>query len=703
MELFWKESPFIRLLLPFTGGILIYLHFKPEYNVSGYLLVIALVLLIITSRSGTLSFRKQWIYGILLSISLIITGYQLTRSKTASNLQDHFMYKKPANYLLARIMEPVTETAKMYKAHVQIEALLDSSEMINCTGEALWYFSKDSSGASLRYGDLILTNQSLIEISEPANPGEFHYKKYLGHKGIYHQSFVRDHWKKIETAVGFDFMQRIYEIRMHFLTSLKTYIPDHHQLGVASALVLGYKGFLDNQISKIYSNTGAIHVLAVSGLHVGIIFLLLNNLLAFLERVPKTKYLKTGIMLVSIWLFAILTGSSPSVLRAATMFSFIIIGQLLNRHTNIYNTLAASAFFILCYDPYLIVNLGFQLSYIAVFGIVLLQDRFYHLIHFNNLVMDKIWAISTVSIAAQIATFPLTILYFHQFPNYFLLSNLIVIPAAAIILYMGILLLAVAPFTQIAAFVGYVLNKVILFTNTSLGFIEGLPFSLTRGISITSLECLGIYAAMIFAGSFLLNHSLHYLKIAIAITIILLLHNIYDGYRFATQRSLTIYAISKSTAIDFMDGNVAYFLADSIMMENNRKSEYHLSNNRILRGIDAVYPFIIENRLIRSNDTTRGFFLHHRFVQFYDKRILILTDLPKYTPPTVPLKVDYLVICQNPRLKIRELIYLFDFEIIIFDSSNSFWNVDRWIEECKANNIKYHSTGRSGAFIVNMD
>ena len=208
------------------------------------------------------------------------------------------------------------------------------------------------------------------------------------------------------------------------------------QLKVASALLLGYRENLDKELVKSYASAGAMHVLAVSGLHVGILYLLLTRIFSFLKKVKKVKngkFILTILIVSFLWFYAIMTGLSASVMRATTMFSFIVIGnELLNRKTSIYNTLAVSAIILMIINPFIVYQVGFQLSYVAVVGIVYLQPKLNRLFYSRYKLVRGVWAITCVSLAAQIATFPLSLHYFHQFSTYFFISNLIVIPASSL-------------------------------------------------------------------------------------------------------------------------------------------------------------------------------------------------------------------------------------------------------------------------------
>ena len=196
------------------------------------------------------------------------------------------------------------------------------------------------------------------------------------------------------------------------------------EYAVVSALVAGYTDDLDIETMKAFADTGTLHVLSVSGMHVGIIYYVLNLLLLFLSKHRYGNILRVLILLSFLWLYSMITGMSAAVMRSAAMLSFIIVGKSFNRYVNTYNIIAASIFFLLIMNPFTLMDVGFQLSYISVIGIIWLQPHIYSIFDFNTKWKDEIWKVVSVSIAAQIATFPLGIFYFHQFPNYFLPSNL---------------------------------------------------------------------------------------------------------------------------------------------------------------------------------------------------------------------------------------------------------------------------------------
>ena len=424
--------------------------------------IIALVaLLIISKRNKTV--KNDFLFGVVLYMTLFVGGSLVSQM----SLHDYTKLKA-ADFYQCAIIEPVKEKTNSYQLTLLINAKSIDSVWSFSKGKALIYIEKDSLSSKLKFGDKLLIKGNLNVLEPPKNPKEFDYKKHLENRSIYQQGYLAsDDWRLLGSkSKGLDVFAN--DARQFLLSSLQSNGIEGDQYAIASALILGSKDELDFEVKQAYATAGAMHVLAVSGLHVGIIFLILNTLLSILDTSKKGRVVKAIILLIVLWSYAFITGISPSVLRAATMFSFVITGTVLNRKSSIYNTLAASAFFLLIINPNLLFEVGFQLSYIAVLGIVYLQPLIYKRIYTRWWLLDKVWAITAVSIAAQIATLPLTLYYFNQFPTYFMLSNLLVIPSAVVILSLGILLFITSPIPAISERLGWVLNK----------FIEGLNIAI---------------------------------------------------------------------------------------------------------------------------------------------------------------------------------------------------------------------------------
>ena len=272
-----------------------------------------------------------------------------------------------------------------------------------------------------------IIHKNLQPIKNSGNPGAFNYQRYAAFQGIYHNVFLKDKdWQVVPGNTKNWFYDFVYSARAYVLSVLRNTIhTGKDELGIAQALLIGYTNDLDKDLVQAYSNTGVVHIIAISGMHLGLIYVLLLWIFTKMPLINKSKLVQLILILTCLWLFAFLTGASPSVLRAAVMFSCIAIGKNLKKDVSIFTSLAASALILLCFNPYYLWAVGFQLSYLAVIGIVVFQKPIYNCLYIKNKWIDKVWQLMAVSTAAQLLTFPLCIYYFHQFPNLFLLQILL--------------------------------------------------------------------------------------------------------------------------------------------------------------------------------------------------------------------------------------------------------------------------------------
>ncbi|MDZ7607609.1 MAG: ComEC/Rec2 family competence protein [Cyclobacteriaceae bacterium] len=391
------------------------------------------------------------------------------------------------HYYTAKIIGTPEKTIRSVRYRVKVEDVLIDDRWTSLEKEAIIYI-KETSKEPLRYGDLIIIKGTLSPLESNKNPHAFDYSLFLQRKGIWIQGFVYSYQLLPDKS-----LPSIKEIASHsadFLDGLLgKYISGERELNVARAMILGRRNEVSPEMESAYQSTGTSHILAVSGLHVGIIYLTLSFLFAYLKY-GRFRFFYFGIMLTGIWSFAMITGLSPSVQRAATMFTFFLAARLIGRDSNIYNTLFASAFFILLFSPMLIYSVSFQLSYLAVFGIVYLYNSIYGWFRIKNKIPDFFWKITALSISVQIATFPVTVYYFHQFPALFALTNLFAIPTATVVMIGGMALLALSGFVSGAAILGKFLSGWIGIYNDVMLLFSKLP--------ITAIEDLHLKLPMVF-------------------------------------------------------------------------------------------------------------------------------------------------------------------------------------------------------------
>ena len=554
---------------------------------------------------------------------------------------------------------------------MEVLALKSDNQWINSNGKAILYLQKNSLSQSLNYGDVILVKGSLGELSGPKNPGEFNYKQFLGYDQIYHQHYIpQNNFYLLDREQGNAIISASIKTGQFLEAQLERYIRSPRSLAIAKALTLGIKDELDNDLRNAYAAAGAMHVLAVSGLHVGIIFLIVATIFKKWRKHKKGRIVFALISLFILWFYAFITGLSPSVLRAATMFSFIIIAQAMKRRTNIYNTVAASAFVLLCFNPYLLFSVGFQLSYLAVLGIVFFQPKIYRLLQFKHSLVDKIWSITAVSIAAQLATAPLGLLYFHQFPTYFFLSNLVVIPAAFIILNSTLLLLISAAIPAIAQVLGLGIDYFIQMINYLVFGLNIFPNSLIDGIFISTPEAWLIYLIIGCFALLITYQKIQFLKAALVFCLLLSSSIIARQYSNFNSKKLTVYDTGKSESIALKSGFQQFLLVSEDLKEDKNKLKFHVYPSILQAGI---INFKLDEFKITADEVPFHQLEHFQIMVWQSNKIVHwVEELPNNYSMDNSLPVDYLIINNNSVNNPEQIFKIFKPKLIILGSGNTF-------------------------------
>lgn len=698
----WNQGPIVRLILPFLAGILSAIYLPSNTNffsglIAASLITIFSVLFVLKIR---INYKTSWWFGAIVLVCLFALGYELTRSKTLRLQSGYFekMLYGDKQYMLVHLSEPLQEKERSYKTVVEIDRVRSEKEWKNVCGRMILYLKKDSSSSQLHYGDELLIRVHPDQIPPPQNPYQFNYRQYLSFHNIHHQAFLKKNdWVRTGNNSGNGIVALSVSWRDKLLEILRALHVTGDEYAVGAALMVGYEDKLDADIISAYSSTGALHVLSVSGLHVGIIFIVFNWLLLFFDKMKYGNVLKASVLILLLWLYAALTGLSPSVLRAAAMFSFIVIAKSFSYYTNIYNTLAASALVLLIYDPYLIMEVGFQLSYLAVFGIVFIQPKIYDWFYFDNRILDNVWSVTSVSLAAQLATFPLGLHYFHQFPNYFLISNLIVIPVSTIIIYLGIVLFCISKIPLFAKYLAIAFVFLLWFLNYSVKFIDKMPYALLDGISISVVETWFIYGGVLFLLYYFIQRKYFYLMATLYVCVFLLLYQSVEQQKELTQRKIIVYNVPKTSAVDLIDAKTSFLLADTVFLKNESALLFNVKHNWWALGVEKCEKAstCFKNKHLR---------IDKHAIQFFDKTIVLIADnrFESKVKSFTPVQVDLLIFSKNTKMKLEDVLKLYHPRIVIFDSSNSSYKVKKWKEECIKLHQQCYSVMDSGAFEIDV-
>jgi competence protein ComEC len=641
----WMPYAMVRITLFFVAGIGVAILWPGIFGIEWVI-------------AGTVCYIVLHRYSFGGAVGLIVIflfGYTRTEIHTAKNNPDHLINHSSVDYYKAIVTRYAEEKQNSWKLEASIKGVY--------TGNVVLYLDKKDFDQPYSYGDVLLVRGTPSLVKPPSNPGEFDLRKNLFFKNIYHQHYLRaGQVTRIGHEQGNALIAAAINVRLWADKQLKTYVSGDREQATASALVLGVTDGLDTDLLQAYASTGAMHVLAVSGLHVSIIYWIILLLGKPLEKLRSGKAILAIVSVVLLWIYAFVTGWSPSVLRAVMMFTFVAMARPWKQSTNIYNTMAASAFCLLMYDPFFLMSVGFQLSYIAVFGIVFIHPHLYLLWEPKRRLWDEIWKVVSVSIAAQVATLPISLYYFHQFPNYFLIANLLVIPASFVVLVVGLAVLPVAFVPAVASVVGFALQWVIYIMNSVIVIIGSLPFAVIRNIYIDGTQALLLAGITLTLLLCLLLKNIRWLLLSLCLSIGF---SVLDWIHLdsVTKNQITVYNINGKTAIDLVSNGNLYTYGDF--------DPFRMSANRVRLGV-------------RSSTT-----LVNRLILWKGIRIFIATDeIPSN------LDVDIVVISGNiikdlPQIKCGK---------IIIDSSNSFYLADRLLRAPAPPGVEVYSVAHSGAF-----
>lgn len=569
----------LYLLIAVLSGILVHYYAGIRVKLTVLLIIGALLFFLLIPKISLIK-RAGTFFSIACFSWFFCLGLYLSESNNSVYNEDYFgKYLVSSDKFLAKVIEPPVEKERSIKCQVEIY----QNEQFVLTGRSLIYIQKDSAAKQIKYGDILCFQTWFNEIRANGNPHEFDYRRYLGIHNVHHQGYVKsENWQALGNE-GNPVFSAVFQLRSYLSDLLAQSNLSKKNLMVANALLLGQKEYLDKDVLRSFSSAGAMHVLAVSGLHVGIVMLLLMFVLSPLKKWRNGKTLFLIITLAGIWSYALITGLSPSVLRASVMFSFIVVGKELQRDTSIYQSILVSAFLLIIIDPLIIFQVGFQLSYLAVIGIVYLQPKISNLFYVKNSLLDKMWQITAVSIAAQLATFPLGLYYFHQFPNFFMISNLIVIPLAFALLIIGLVYFLFHWLPFLSDGLLYLFDLLLTTLNEGVSWIQNLPYSIVWGISVSWYEVLLLYLLIIICVQAFIKKSFRLVFSGSLVLITFLILRFYQASQIESENKLFVYNISDETAIDVFQGSNNIFYASNELYTDEEKMLFHVKHNWFFR------------------------------------------------------------------------------------------------------------------------
>ena len=642
--------PFLRLLIALCLGVSTR-FFNPISNpLLAIVLLFAVLVLLFLCRH--LSFIYQSYWGALLLLAVAAFGY------VRASLQTINFPLRSKQLYFAVLDDYPKEKEKTFQLVCQF---LESNL------KTIAYLPKLKEVSQAKPGDILFFN-GLPELMEnEGNPFEFDYCGYLHHQNIGYRIFLKENqFGFLQGCSLMNLQRRALIFRQKLIETLYRSGIGREEVHLIASISFGARDDVDRETIQSFTNTGVIHVLAVSGMNVGLIYVILDSLLRFLKSWRLGSHLHLSIVLAGIWAYALITGMSPSILRAATMFSFVLIGTALRRNSNIFNSLTVSAFLLIAYDPSMMRDAGFQLSYAAVLAIVLIQPTVFGLIRIKNSIFNKIWELLSVTIAAQFGTLPFTLYYFHQFPVYFWLANLVVIPLVTLILYLSFVVLFFSLLsgfvTKVLAFVLDLSVRLVLFF---VNFTAQLPQSVVRGLYPTIFQLCLSTLLVLFLYRFFRGRKTLLLHICLILSIILAISFGCGIIERLRREEMVFFNIPGTRAVAITRGCSTLVLYDSCQMGRERL-DYYMKPYYGARGIGHAEVF----RLSDSLRVERTFVsICGRFIFFGGSRICILPSRLLEKRRMDPELCADLVWLSDIRSKPTERIFVPESNIVLFRSA----------------------------------
>ena len=671
--------PLFKWAMGFIAGIVLAYQVPLSLSFSLGLAVISLLFFGVAYFFTTKNLGKRWFFdGTSLWLSVVLGMNVLTlhtESNDRLNYSRHVSVFEKPSWIAVVVQQKLKSNAFSDRYVASIRTINEQEQ----TGSIIININKNKLSKGIEVGTPLRFLSVLVKTSLSKNPYQFDYSIYLKNKQIYAQVYLDPEEIKYQFTPEKSIWYYAANTRKIIVAHLQESGFDFKALPVAMALILGQQQDIDPNITKDYQYAGAVHILSVSGLHIGSIVFFIHFLLRPIPNTKRGRFLKLVISLSMLLVFGVLAGLAASVVRSITMFSIIAIGQYLNRSTSIFHTLVVSMLLILLFQPYFLFDVGFQLSYAALFFIVWLQPMLQALWAPKNKIIRFFWNIMTVSLAAQLGTFPLSVFYFHQFPGLFFITNLLVLPLIGVIMFLGVVVMLVAVFGTVPVIVYKPLEYGILFMNAIIHKVASFENFIFTNIPFNSYLLVASFV-LIFALVFWLKKITfkRTVMVLMAILVFQICFFVIRSEYEATQEWVVLNA-SKQTIICERIGN-------SIAVYTRQKYRKNISKNVTVQNY-ATGSFSRVSAIKPLGN-----------VAFFNGNRILLLDSSVVKIPKLP--VDILVLTQSPKINFERFLLDNRPQKVVADASNYKSLVRFWKKTCAKQKIPFHATSEKGYFLL---
>ncbi len=578
-----------------------------------------------------------------LLVSLICIGLGVITRYVRSYDMENFHDVK--GYCARIITEP---KQKGNRKQAQLKLLYTTNNQKTLPTKILGYFDAH---ATLKFGDIIWVGGTPTGFPPPVQPMGFDYGSYMCSKGVLFRHYIKE-FRIVGHRTDPWVFYYANQLRNYCEAKIHQLVASPEEAGLLVAMVLGVKDGLDRDLRAVYAATGTMHVLAVSGLHVGILFYVIGLVINPLKKRRLGVYLYVATSIAVLWFYAVVTGLSPSVVRAVTMLSITTLALVFARKSSILNTLGFAAFVIVLQDYRAVYDIGFQLSFAAVLGIVLLYDPIYRIWFPSWVWVRYFWQLFAVSLAAQLATSPISLYYFHQFPTYFWLANLVVVPLSFFVLSGGIVLLACSWIPVLSVWIGKACFGLVWLMNTVVVGLGSLPGAVLTGFFPSLPQVFVEYALIAAVFLFVSQRKLIFLRAGLGLMIIHTGLVVWQHYSKSLTKSVIVADLKPSAGFVLVQNGKSALLLDRF------DSEETIENK--LGNFLQYYPQSLDFKYYTLEDSNRIFV-------FYSQRFWHISKKPTFKPA----HPDFVLISHNA-LKNLSLLKHFNCRQVVLDNTNSY-------------------------------
>lgn len=585
------------------------------------------------------------------------------------------------------------------KATAKVDMIKDSVGWHKAKGTILLRITPNDESAKFQNGDILMVNSHLRIPSGEENPFQFNYRDYLLNKKITHVAYVYpSHYLKIGHKKHL-LIDALGKFRSNLINTFENSSLTENHKGIAEAILLGWDENLNPETRHQFKAGGIAHLLCVSGLHVGIILILLDILLIFVGNEPWKRISKNILKILCVWGFVLLSGMGLAAQRAGLMLSCILISDCLNRKNNTINTLAFSLFLLILFNPRCILEVGVQLSYSATLGIILCTRATEDIIDWESKkysvpinTLKWILRICIISISAQLFTAPFLLYHFHEWPSYFLISNILVTPLAPIFLGTMIVMGMVSGWDWAHHIVANLVDFELNWAERVTLWVESLPGALNSGIYFDGVLFIILIIFIAFLTYSTARRKWIFLLPCISMALLGMGHLCCMKNKLSNQWEWILYSSGKSTGMEILEGRKSFLLADSSIFKDPSLLDY--SSQEIL-----THRMISHREIspLHEDSKSNHWMQKRNFLSIQNCRFLFIEDFSQVPMSHFPIHINYLVLNQNPYVKINELRCNIDFDTLVIASNNTFGRKQRWIQDCNELNIPCFDISSQGA------